>query len=55
MSPNPRLPLPTGRRWSAAHKYHAEVLLPQHARKEGIQSSYNNGVLELKLAVSKGD
>ena len=35
-----------------ARKYHAEVLLPQRARKEGIQSSYNNGVLELKLAVS---
>ncbi len=38
-----------------ARKYHAEVLLPQRAQKEGIQSSYNNGVLELKLAVSKGD
>jgi len=29
--------------------YHAEVLLPGCAEKEGIQSSYNNGVLELRL------
>jgi HSP20 family protein len=30
-------------------RYHAEVLLPGPAVMEGIQSSYNNGVLELKL------
>jgi len=29
--------------------YHAEVVLPGCAEKEGIQSSYNNGVLELRL------
>ena len=29
--------------------YHAEVLLPGCAEKAGIQSSYNNGVLELRL------
>ncbi len=29
--------------------YHAEVLLPNAAETEGIESSYNNGVLELKL------
>ena len=29
--------------------YHAEVLLPGPAETEGIESSYNNGVLELKL------
>ena len=38
-----------------ARKYNAEVLLPQRASKEGIQSSYNNGVLEIKLTASKGD
>ena len=32
-----------------ARRYHAEVLLPGSARKEGAESSYNNGVLELKL------
>jgi len=31
------------------HAYHAEVLLPGCVEKEGIQSSYNNGVLELRL------
>ncbi len=31
------------------HRYHAEVLLPGPAVMEGIQSSYNNGVLELKI------
>ena len=31
------------------HAYHAEVLLPACVEKEGIQSSYNNGVLELRL------
>jgi HSP20 family molecular chaperone IbpA len=31
------------------HVYHAEVLLPGCVEKEGIQSSYNNGVLELRL------
>jgi HSP20 family protein len=31
------------------HVYHAEVLLPACVEKEGIQSSYNNGVLELRL------
>ena len=30
-------------------RYHAEVLLPSPAGTEGIESSYNNGVLELKL------
>jgi len=30
-------------------RYHAEVLLPCPAETEGIESSYNNGVLELKL------
>jgi HSP20 family protein len=29
--------------------YHAEVLLPGPAETEGIESSYNNGVLELRL------
>jgi HSP20 family protein len=31
------------------HPYHAEVVLPGSAEKDGIQSSYNNGVLELRL------
>jgi HSP20 family protein len=31
------------------HRYHAEVLLPSRAETEGIESSCNNGVLELKL------
>jgi len=30
-------------------RYHAEVLLPCPAEMEGVESSYNNGVLELKL------
>ena len=30
-------------------QYHAEVLLPGRAETEGMESSYNNGVLELKL------
>jgi HSP20 family protein len=30
-------------------RYHAEVLLPCPAETEGTESSYNNGVLELKL------
>jgi len=30
-------------------QYHAEVLLPSPAETESIESSYNNGVLELKL------
>ena len=30
-------------------RYHAEVLLPGPAETEDIESSYNNGVLELKL------
>ena len=30
-------------------RYHAEVLLPCPAETEGMESSYNNGVLELKL------
>jgi HSP20 family protein len=34
-------------------QYHAEVLLPDSAEPEGIESSYNNGVLELKLSKSK--
>jgi HSP20 family protein len=32
-----------------ARRYHAEVVLPAGAAGQGIQSSYNNGVLELKL------
>jgi HSP20 family protein len=32
-----------------SRSYHAEVLLPCPAQMEGMQSSYNNGVLELKL------
>jgi HSP20 family protein len=35
-------------------RYHAEVLLPCGAQKEGAESSYNNGVLELRLKRSKG-
>jgi len=31
------------------HRYHVEVLLPSAAQTEGIESAYNNGVLELKL------
>lgn len=34
-------------------RYHAEVLLPARATKEGAESSYNNGVLELKLKKAK--
>ena len=30
-------------------RYHAEVLLPSPVETEGMESSYNNGVLELKL------
>ncbi len=30
-------------------RYHAEVLLPKAVDPESIESSYNNGVLELKL------
>ena len=30
-------------------RYHAEVLLPGPVETEGIESSHNNGVLELKL------
>jgi HSP20 family protein len=33
--------------------YHAEVLLPGSAEKEGVESSYNNGVLELRLRKTK--
>jgi HSP20 family protein len=36
-----------------ARRYHAEVLLPCPAEKEGMESSYNNGVLELKLKKAK--
>ena len=35
-------------------RYHAEVLLPCPAQKEGMESAYNNGVLELKLRKSAG-
>jgi len=31
------------------HPYHAEVLLPCPAETEGMESAYNNGVLELTL------
>jgi len=34
-------------------RYHAEVLLPSRAATEGIECSYNNGVLELKLTRSE--
>jgi len=34
-------------------RYHAEILLPCPAETEGIESSYNNGVLELKLKKAK--
>jgi HSP20 family protein len=30
-------------------RYHAEVVLPSRPEADGIESSYNNGVLELKL------
>jgi HSP20 family protein len=35
-------------------RYHAEVLLPAPVQPEGIESAYNNGVLELKLKRAKG-
>ena len=35
-------------------RYHAEVLLPCPAEAEGIESSYNNGILELKLRKKMG-
>jgi HSP20 family protein len=35
-------------------RYHAEVLLPAPVQPEGIESTYNNGVLELKLKRAKG-
>lgn len=35
-------------------RYHAEVLLPAAVEAEGIESVYNNGVLELKLKRVKG-
>jgi HSP20 family protein len=34
-------------------RYHAEVLLPAAVEPEGIESAYNNGVLELKLKRAK--
>ena len=34
-------------------RYHAEVLLPAPAETGGIESSYNNGILELKLKKGK--
>jgi HSP20 family protein len=35
-------------------RYHAEVLLPAPVEADGIESAYNNGVLELKLKRAKG-
>ena len=34
-------------------RYSAEVLLPWAVEPEGIESSYNNGILELRLAKAK--
>jgi len=34
---------------NGSRRYHAEVLLPDRPKTEGIESSYHNGVLELKL------
>ena len=35
-------------------RYHAEVLLPCPAEAQGMESTYNNGVLELKLKRAAG-
>jgi HSP20 family protein len=36
-------------------RYHSEVLLPARGVQEGMESSYNNGILELRIAKAKGD
>ena len=36
-------------------RYHAEVLLPCPAQTEGMESAYNNGILELKLRKTASD
>jgi HSP20 family protein len=38
---------------SGARKYHAEVLLPSRPAPASLESSYNNGILELKLQKGK--
>jgi HSP20 family protein len=38
---------------SGARRYHAEVLLPSRPAPESLESSYHNGILELKLRKAK--